>query len=139
MFLIYDLATGEPRATVSSQAFADANVNEGEALLQMTEEEQGLVDIRVAGGKIVPKDAPAFDPVIHARHLRKGLLADSDWTQGADSPLSAEQKNVWANYRQALRDFPARIAEVAEDGDLANQVSSIELLEDLVPEPPSGE
>lgn len=139
MFLIYDVASGEPRMTVSSQALAEANVKEGEALLQMTEEERALVDIRVVGGGIVPKDPPAFDPVSYARHLRKGFLADSDWTQAADSPLSAEQKNVWANYRQKLRDFPARIAEIAEDEDLAQQVSSIEALEGLLPEPPSGE
>lgn len=134
MFLIYNVASGEPRMAVSSQSLAEANVKEGEAFLQMTEEERTLVDIRVVGGGIVPKKPPAFDPVSYARHLRKGLLADSDWTQAADSPLSAEQKHVWANYRQKLRDFPAKIAEVAEDEDLAAQVLSIEALEELLPE-----
>lgn len=36
---------------------------------------------------------------------RNQLLAQSDWTQGADSPLSAEVKASWATYRQALRDM----------------------------------
>ena len=40
------------------------------------------------------------------RQRRIGLLASSDWTQGADSPLSAEKKAEWAAYRQALRDLP---------------------------------
>ena len=35
------------------------------------------------------------------------LLADSDWTQGADSPLSEEDKAAWATYRQELRDLPS--------------------------------
>ena len=40
------------------------------------------------------------------RQQRIGLLASSDWTQAADSPLSAEKKAEWAAYRQALRDLP---------------------------------
>jgi hypothetical protein len=32
-------------------------------------------------------------------------LINTDWTQLADSPLSAEEKTAWAEYRQALRDL----------------------------------
>ena len=38
------------------------------------------------------------------RHQRDRLLAASDWTQVADAPVD---KQAWATYRQALRDFPA--------------------------------
>ena len=38
------------------------------------------------------------------REVRNGLLADSDWTQLPDAPVDRE---AWATYRQALRDFPA--------------------------------
>lgn len=38
------------------------------------------------------------------RILRNRLLADSDWTQTADAPVDRE---AWATYRQALRDFPS--------------------------------
>jgi len=41
------------------------------------------------------------------RDERNSLLAQSDWTQMPDSPLSDSKKQEWANYRQALRDFPA--------------------------------
>jgi len=41
------------------------------------------------------------------RQIRASLLAASDWTQMPDSPLTAEQRQAWADYRQALRDFPA--------------------------------
>jgi hypothetical protein len=39
------------------------------------------------------------------RTYRAPLLAASDWTQGADSPLSDDKKAEWATYRQALRDL----------------------------------
>ena len=39
------------------------------------------------------------------RTKRNKLLADTDWTQFADSPLTAEQKFVYAEYRQQLRDI----------------------------------
>ena len=35
---------------------------------------------------------------------RDRLLAESDWTQLPDAPVD---RQAWADYRQALRDFPA--------------------------------
>ena len=40
------------------------------------------------------------------RRERTSLLAGTDWTQLAD--VSLEIKNLWAPYRQALRDVPAQ-------------------------------
>lgn len=37
------------------------------------------------------------------RVTRNNLLAESDWTQINDSPLSNEDKTAWATYRQELR------------------------------------
>ena len=37
------------------------------------------------------------------RTTRNKLLADSDWTQMNDSPLTNEAKTLWATYRQELR------------------------------------
>ena len=39
------------------------------------------------------------------RTTRNKLLADSDWTQMNDSPLTNEDKTAWATYRQELRDM----------------------------------
>ena len=39
---------------------------------------------------------------------RNQFLANSDWTQMPDSPLTTEQKAAWATYRQALRDVTAQ-------------------------------
>ena len=45
------------------------------------------------------------------RNHRNRLLAQSDWTQVADVPVDRE---AWATYRQALRDFPATWTEGSE-------------------------
>ena len=39
------------------------------------------------------------------RDKRNALLAECDWTQAVDSPLSDSKKTEWATYRQALRDI----------------------------------
>jgi hypothetical protein len=38
------------------------------------------------------------------KHQRNLLLAASDWAMTPDAPTD---KTAWAEYRQALRDFPA--------------------------------
>ena len=41
------------------------------------------------------------------RTERDKLIAETDWTQLADSPLSDSVKATWITYRQALRDLPS--------------------------------
>ena len=43
---------------------------------------------------------------VRNRETRNQLLAESDWTQFNDSPLTDEAKTSWATYRTALRDLP---------------------------------
>lgn len=45
---------------------------------------------------------------------RNCLLAQSDWTQLADAPLTQEQKTAWVAYRQALRDVPTSFSTPEE-------------------------
>ena len=68
------------------------------------------VKIDVDNMTLVPKTQPAVDPMIEIKHKRNMLLTASDWTQGADSPLTDAKKAEWATYRQALRDVPANNA-----------------------------
>ena len=44
----------------------------------------------------------------HFKRLRNAKLAQSDWTQANDSPLSDSKKAEWKTYRQALRDLPSK-------------------------------
>lgn len=52
------------------------------------------------------KDAEYTALAGEIRKKRDKLLAGSDWTQAADVPLTAEEKEDWRVYRQALRDVP---------------------------------
>ena len=45
------------------------------------------------------------------RGKRGRLLAESDWTQFTDSPLTDSKKDEWKTYRQALRDLPANTTD----------------------------
>jgi len=56
------------------------------------------------------KDLQSLDSL---RRERNALLASSDWTQGADSPLTDEVQASWATYRQELRDLPASTEDPA--------------------------
>lgn len=44
------------------------------------------------------------------RAQRDRLLSESDWTRMDDAPLTVEQRDTWADYRQALRDVPQEFA-----------------------------
>lgn len=52
------------------------------------------------------------------RNTRNYYLQQTDWTQLADSPLSAEKKTAWTAYRQALRDMPAANAGATSFADI---------------------
>jgi len=51
----------------------------------------------------------------YIRQTRQSYLDGSDWTQGADSPLSDSKKTEWATYRQALRDLPSTTYTAIDD------------------------
>jgi len=40
-----------------------------------------------------------------ARWWRNALMSESDWSQVSDNSLSEEQRAVWREYRQELRDL----------------------------------
>ena len=57
----------------------------------------------------------AFDRAIAGlRQKRNSILASSDWTVLSDSPLSAEVKTAWLEYRQDLRDITEGVNTVAK-------------------------
>jgi hypothetical protein len=45
------------------------------------------------------------------RSIRDYLLNRTDWTQIPDNNLSTEQKELWMDYRQKLRDLPDKIED----------------------------
>lgn len=53
----------------------------------------------------IADEAVADERWKEVRAERNGKMSQSDWTQGADSPLTSSQKSMWRTYRQALRDI----------------------------------
>jgi hypothetical protein len=62
---------------------------------------------------IAPAKMPQEDEKVTRMRLfrerRNQKLAETDWTQMPDAPLTPEQKEAWAAYRQALRNVPATV------------------------------
>lgn len=84
-----------------------------EECIELTREEwqQGISgNYKVIDGKhtevSLPNDFEETQLYAQLRHDRNKLLSESDWTQLADAPLTAETKQDWADYRQQLRDLP---------------------------------
>lgn len=137
MYLIYAVDTGQTRIAVSSEGLAKDNLEEGEAYLDI-EDNLDLKGKKVVEGILVDEERPPFDPVRAARHLRMGFLLETDWTQVSDNALDADAKQAWRNYRQELRDFPATIAAIAANEELAGNVGTLHQVEELLPTPPDG-
>lgn len=69
------------------------------------------------GSVFTAPDGPtAEEQLAKLRSKRDVYLAQSDWTQGADSPLTEAQKTAWATYRQALRDITDTYSSMDDDG-----------------------
>ena len=76
------------------------------AFIQINNGLRDLSDEEVAAIAEEKATANAYMLNIENRNARNQLLADSDWTQFNDSPLTDEAKTSWATYRTALRDLP---------------------------------
>jgi len=89
-----------------TKVIVDCSTGE-QTTVEITEEE---IAAREAARAAADKD---FTDVRASRDQR---LAASDWTQGADSPLTDAKKAKWVTYRQELRDYPATATKVSELG-----------------------
>lgn len=56
------------------------------------------------------KPEPELNDVLaRVRAVRNGMLAESDWTQMPDAPLTISERNAWKECRNDLRDIPERL------------------------------
>ena len=61
----------------------------------------------------------AAEPFKLLREERNKRIAETDWTQLKDIDLDIIRERNWKNYRQALRDLPAKSnPKLSEDGTL---------------------
>ena len=54
------------------------------------------------------KELTDAEPMKLLREKRNKLIAETDWTQLKDIDLDIIRERNWKNYRQALRDLPAK-------------------------------
>ena len=71
--------------------------------------EDGVFGFEVDATKLAQKQERLWAAM---RAERNRLLADCDWTQTLDAPLSDEAKTAWREYRVALRDVPGGVVDV---------------------------
>lgn len=66
------------------------------------------------GSVVIVRDDDKFDAFVaeivnNYRRQRNFLLSACDWTVLPDTPLPEAKRAEWIAYRQALRDFPAKV------------------------------
>ena len=54
------------------------------------------------------EELQAGEPMKLLREVRNKLISETDWTQLKDIDLDIIRERNWKNYRQALRDLPAK-------------------------------
>lgn len=109
-YIIYDITGKILRSGTCPLEDVDLQAGPGETALKVDD----YIDIDnhiVINGVITPYTPPIDTDMQwkQIRYTRNRLLSASDWTQIPDSPLSVDIKNLWAVYRQQLRDLPSSI------------------------------
>ena len=81
-----------------------------------------LVDVLVPDAPVVvqvvvpfPEDVCARLDLEDLRETRNKLLAESDWTRMDDNGLDDDDREIWAIYRQELRDLPESLDGLSLD------------------------
>ena len=110
-YILYHTATGKIESVLKLSEISKAKMlanNTGIALVEgsVADVNQYQVNVSVTPHTVESKPPAVVDVTEHVRIVRTRKLKLSDWTQGADSPLSDSKKAEWATYRQALRDLP---------------------------------
>ena len=103
-YTIYNTATGLIHSHGTSTNLTDLNdilINDEDSIIEGF---HNRVTHKIVEGEPT-EHTPDIDPIL--RNNRNALLAECDWTQLDDSPLTGAKKIEWATYRQELRDLPA--------------------------------
>ena len=103
-----DYISNKPEGTVYNIKWQDDIGNAEEILGEDGKSQSPKVYVQSHfKGDDTAKDARILaDEWTKIRTERDRLLANSDWTQGGDTPLTSAKKTSWATYRTKLRDIP---------------------------------
>jgi hypothetical protein len=107
-YTIYKTATGEiGTCGVTNVAIDNINLENDESIIEGIYE---AAEYKIIDGQPVQQNISVWDS---ARNIRNSMLAECDWTQSSDAPLTDAKKIQWQDYRQALRDLPSTQADVS--------------------------
>lgn len=107
-YTIYKTATGEiGTCGVTNVAIDNINLEDDESIIEGIYE---AAVYKIIDGQPVQQNISVWDS---ARNIRNNMLAECDWTQLSDAPLTDAKKIQWQDYRQALRDLPSTQADVS--------------------------
>lgn len=109
-FFVHDAEGNILRTGSCSEGDLAMQAGEGETVVEGVADDatQKFVDGAFVA-KPEPSDAEKMElTAVRIRIMREELLSESDWTQVPDSPLTAEKRTEWQDYRQRLRDLPAQ-------------------------------
>lgn len=97
--VVYVVQSNEPQVDLIEIDFDIGQSNQ--AWLKYKFSEKKWIDIRTDQQKNFDKDK-------EIKSQRNLLLISSDWTQIPNNPLTQEQQEAWAVYRQELRDVTSQ-------------------------------
>jgi hypothetical protein len=119
-YIIYALDTGIIKSVITTGGDPRNDVPDGYDYIECDDPTEGMaVDLKTK--TLVPAEIELpFVLTDEGKRKRKrnALLAESDWTQFADSPLTDKKKAEWATYRQALRDLPQEYPNAISNDDI---------------------
>ena len=119
-YIIYASDTGIIKSVITTGGDPRNDVPDGYDYIECDDPTEGMaVDLKTK--TLVPAEIELpFVLTDEGKRKRKrnALLAESDWTQFADSPLTDKKKAEWATYRQALRDLPQEYPNAISNDDI---------------------
>jgi hypothetical protein len=119
-YIIYSLDTGIIKSIITTAGNPKNDVHDGYDYIKSNDLTEGMsVDLQTK--KLISADIQlpfVLSDQGKRKKKRNAFLAQSDWTQLPDSPLTEKQKAEWATYRQALRDIPATYSDADSLDDI---------------------
>ena len=119
-YIIYASDTGIIKSVITTGGDPRNDVPDGYDYIECDDPTEGMaVDLKTK--TLVPAEIELpFVLTDEGKRKRKrnALLAESDWTQFVDSPLTDKKKAEWATYRQALRDLPQEYPNAISNDDI---------------------
>lgn len=104
---LFDKHLSNPGITNPEAYFRDTILKEEDK--NLAESRLAAIEVVDAAEKVKYDNDQAKIPMDELRKERDVLLADTDFTQLADAPLTSEEKTEYRNYRTFLRELPEKI------------------------------